>query len=191
MARRRDYARERARRDQLANQRGFGSYAEQRRFVRRPRSPEQLIALPERAQEVRKDPTAVLDRARGRRDVEAVASDVGVPIAAVRWWGDEALGKTKRGRTPVTGRDIARLRFVIFEEGVEPVAVRGWKRREVERIFDIQWRALSGGATQDELRGLRGRKVGGRSIVDDIAQLRELGRRGLVDPGEWYREWQL
>ena len=138
------------------------------------------------------DVARVLDLAHGKRDVESVAAELGVPMSAVRWWGDEALGQRHRGRTPVSNRDIARLRFVMFEEtGIAPVAARGWKRREAERILDIQWRALEGRTTTpEEMRWLKGRKFNGRPVADDMDKLRELGRRRLVDPGEWYREWQ-
>jgi|tagenome__1003787_1003787.scaffolds.fasta_scaffold20984323_3 hypothetical protein len=190
MPRRRDYEHERSRADQLASERGFANRAEQRRYARRPRSSKELIALPDRAQDVRKDVTRVLDLGRGRRDVESAAAELDVPMSAVRWWGDEALGRKHAGRTQVSRRDIARLRFVILDDGVQPVAVRGWKRLETERIFDVQWRALSGQASAEELRWLQGRTVAGRRVVDDEERLRELGRRGVVDPGEWYRESQ-
>jgi len=79
------------------------------------------------------------------------------------------------------------MRPVVFENGVEFVAVRGWKRKEVERIFGVQWAAAHGMATAEELDWLRGRKVAGRPIADSQESLHGLARRGEIDPGEAYR----
>src|SRR3954463_12685618 len=162
MPRRRDYEHERSRADQLASERGFANRAEQRRYARRPRSSKELIALPDRAQDVRKDVTRVLDLGRGRRDVESAAAELDVPMSAVRWGGDEALGRKHAGHTQAPRRDIALLRFVILEDGVQPVAVRGWKRLEAERIFDVQWRGRSRPGRGREVPGVHGRTAAGR-----------------------------
>jgi hypothetical protein len=184
MARRRDYAQEHAERNRLARERGFRNYAEQRRHARRPSRTDQLLGLPERAKDVRSDVARALDHARlsGEQPLDT-ARRLGVTRGALTWWGDEALARSPGGLS-LNRRDIARLRPVVVEGGTELFAVRGWKRREAEQIFDIQWRALSDEATIEELEWLRGRKVGGRAVVSDEAQLLELGRRGLVDPRE-------
>lgn len=183
-----DYAAAYARRNQLARQRGFRSYGQQRWHARRPSKLSQILDLPQAARDVRSDALRAIDLAREKGiSPEQAASQLGVPMSAVRWWGVESLGRTRTGRTQLTRRDALRMRPVAFEGGVEFVAARGWKRKEIERVFQIQWAAAQGLASDEDLDWLRGRTIGHRRVSDAKEQLLDLARRGELDPMEVYR----
>jgi hypothetical protein len=194
MPRRRDYAAEYRRRQQCARERGFSSYWEQRQAPRRLRSARDLDRLPEAALESRTDAFRVLRLARERGiSVEDAACQLGVSPSLVRWWLPEALQPTRDGRTlPTKGDRIvrARLLFVDIDAGESEltwVTVRG--PREADRAhgaFDVQWRFLAGRASEGELRGLRGLRIGGHSATWDPDRLEGAGRAG-VDVPEAYR----
>jgi hypothetical protein len=189
MVRTRDFKAAYRRRNQLARERGFTGYAQQRRFERRPSQLAELMALPQPARDMRSKALGVTDLAQAERiSVEEAADRLGVPSSAVSWWTAERLGPTRRGRTGLNGRDALRMRPVVFKDSdrVEFAIGRGWKRRETERIFEIQWAAAHGMATDEELDWLRGRKVNGRAVVDTQAQLNEIARRGELDPDPLY-----
>jgi hypothetical protein len=188
MVRPRDYQAEFRRRNQIARERGFRSYGEQRRYARRLSRLDELISLPQRARDVRSDSLRAIDLARSEHiSPQEAAARLGVRWSAVSWWGSEPLGRTHGGRTALTRRDALRMRPVVFQDGTEFVAVRGWKRKETERIFGIQWGAAHGMATVEELDWLRGRKAAGRPVADTQEKLSELARRGEIDPVEAYR----
>jgi hypothetical protein len=190
MTRRRDFKAAYRRRNQLARERGFSGYAQQRRFERRPSTLADLVAHPKPARDVRSDALRATDLAvRERISVEQAAERIGVPMSAVRWWAVERLGPTRHGRTFVTRREALRLRPVAFADTArtEWTSVRG-KRKEAERIFEIQWAAAHGMASQEDLDWLRGRKVNGRPVADTQEQLHEVARRGELDPVDAYRE---
>jgi hypothetical protein len=189
MARPRDYKAETQRRNVLARKRGFRSYAEQRKFGR-PRNQDDLLQLPERARESRGGALEVRRLALTKRmSPEEAAARLAYDINNARWWIPESFGPRRCGVTTITRRSPLELRPVTFADSsrTEFVAVRGWKRDEVERIFAIQWRAAHGLATTEELEWLRGRKVGGRPVADTKEQLHEIARRGEIDPVEAYR----
>ena len=183
-----DYAAAYARRNELARRRGFRSYGQQRRYERRPKSLSEILRLPQEARDVRSESLRAIDLAKTEGiSPEDAAARLGVPMSAVRWWGTESLGRTRRGHTTLTRRDPLRMRAVVFEDGVEFVAARGWKRREVERVFQVQWSAAHGMATAEELDWLKGRRIGGRRVADTQEHVHELARRGEIDPAEAYR----
>src|SRR5206468_817303 len=82
--------------------------------------------------------------------------------------------------TGLSGRDALRMRPVAFDDTsrTEFATGRGWKRREIEEIFRIQWAAAHGMATDEELDWLRGRRVNGRRVADTQEHLNEIARRG-------------
>jgi hypothetical protein len=130
----------------------------------------------------------VIDFARAEHiSPQQAATQLGVPWSVVSWWGAESIGRTRHRRTELTGRDPLRMRPVVFEDGVDFVAARGWKRKEIERVFQIQWSAAHGMATAEELDWLRGRRIAGRRVADTQERLHELARRGEIDPVEAYR----
>lgn len=188
MARRRDYVAEARRQNQLARERGYESYREQRRHTRTPSSLGDLTSLPQDARSSRSDAFRVIDLARTEHiSPQESAQRLGVRWSTVRWWATESIGVTRGGRSELTRRDGLRMRPVVLEDGVEFVTARGWKRREVEKVFRIQWEAAHGMATAEELDWLRGRKVAGRQVADTQERLHELARRGEIDPVEAYR----
>ncbi len=185
----RDYHREYIRRNSLARLRGFRNEYQQRRYGR-PRREVDILNLPEAARERRNEALHVWRLASKERiSLEASASQLGVDPGLVRWWIPETLGQRKRGQIPLSRRSPLEARPIVFAdtEHVEFIGARGWKRREAEEIFRIQWAAAHGMATADELDWLRGRKVAGRPVADTQERLNEIARRGEIDPVEAYR----
>lgn len=64
MATRRNHRLAYARRNELARQRGFRSYGQQRRYARRPSSLDDLTRMPEEARSSRSEAFSVIDLAR-------------------------------------------------------------------------------------------------------------------------------
>jgi len=189
MARPRNYREEAERRNVLAKGRGFRNYAEQRKYGR-PKDRDGLLGLPEGAREIRGDALEVRRLAIAEHiSPEAAARRLGHDVGAARWWIPESFGPRRDGVSHLTRRSPVELRPVAFKDAgqTEFVAVRGWKRAEVERIWDIQWRIAHGLATQEDLDWLRGHSVAGRQVADTREQLREIARRGELDPIEAYR----
>jgi hypothetical protein len=192
MSRRRDYKVEYRRRQQLARERGFSGYAQQRRFSPRLRRASDLGRLPETARAARSDALHVIAIARDRGvSIEEAARGERVPVHVVRWWGGDALSATRRGRTvPRKGDRLLRLYPVFLDggDGVEFVEIRGSDAaRRAQRIFDVQYRFIEGNASEAELRGIAGQQVGGRLVESDPERLRAIGERDGVDVVEAYR----
>ena len=188
-ARRRNYHEEAERRNILARRRGFRNYAEQRKFGR-PKDRDGLLGLPEAAREKRGDALEVRRLALSEHlSPEQAAVRLGHDVGTAKWWIPESFGPRRGGVSTLTRRSPFELRPIAFQDSgrTEFVAVRGWKRTEVERIWDIQWRVAHGLATQEELDWLRGRSVNGRPVAQTREQLREIARRGELDPIEAYR----
>jgi hypothetical protein len=193
MARRRDYRAEYRRRKQLAGERGFASPWFQRRAPRRLVRASDFGRLPKPALQTRSGALRVLDLARSRRmTIEQAALELDVPVELVRWWLPEALQPTRRGRTLSTKGDrIARLRPLLLEDESELtfVAVRGSRATdEADRVFDVQWRFVTGQANEAELEQIRGVRVSGRLVESDPERLRRMGDAGAVDPEKVYGE---
>jgi hypothetical protein len=193
MARRRDYAAERRRRDALARERGFASYSAQRRAPRRLTRPADFARLPERPRESRSKALSVVHRARTERTtIEAAANEFGVSMRTVRYWAGDALEPTRRGRTlPREGDRLLRLRPLILEGDSELVfvPVRGSRAADrADEVFDVQWRYATGHADESELDRIRGQKVAGRAVESDPVRLDYLARAGELDLPEAYRE---
>jgi hypothetical protein len=193
MAKRRDYAAEYRRRQELAKERGFESYWQERRSPRRLIRSQDFSLLPERARDSRTKALRVVSLARDEKTTaEEVAGRLGVPMRDVRYWAREALRPTRHGKTlPTRGDRIARLRPVIFEGDDESsfVIVRGSRAAErADFVFDIQWRFIAGHAEEAELELIRGLRFGGRVVESDPDRLEFLGRAGAIDIGEAYRD---
>ncbi|MGH3427234.1 MAG: hypothetical protein ACRDQZ_06660 [Mycobacteriales bacterium] len=193
MARERDYRAEYERRQELARQRGFSGYWQQRTAPRTRRGQLDPTRLPGKAREGRRDALSVIHLARETGvSVEIAAALRGVPMQRVRWYAKDALGPTRNGRTMPTRADrMPRLRpvFVEGEDHVVFVTLRG--SRAADRLadaFDVQWRYLHGDATDDEVRALAGLRAGGRRVEADPRRLDVIAALGEPNPDEVYRE---
>ncbi len=189
----RDYKAEYARRQQRARERGFGSYAQQRRFSPKIRSPRDLARLPENARSARTDALHVLGLAREQRiPIEQAAREAHVPIDVVRWWAGDALKPTRAGKTtPQRGDRMLRLRPVFLKDGggVEFVETRGSNAaKRAQRIFDVQYRFIQGDASETELARIAGQKVAGQTIESDPGRLEAIAEVGGADIADAYRE---
>jgi hypothetical protein len=192
MSRPRDYQAEYQRRQRRARERGFSSYAQQRRFSPRLRSARDLGRLPEAAREARADALHVVRVARERGlTVEQAARQEPVPTHAVRWWGGDALLPTRQGSTlPRKGDRLLRLYPIFLDggDGVEFIEIRGSHATDrAQRIFDVQYRFVDGNASEAEVRGLAGQKVAGRLVESDPDRLRAIADAGVYLP-DAYRE---
>jgi len=190
----RDHKAAYARRNALAKQRGFRSYAEQRRFGRDPKNQADYAALPEFARGRRSDALDVLDTARrDKLTVEEAARRRGLPVAAVTWWAEPALEPRKAGAVrPKRGDRLLRVTPLIVEGEVTFVTTRGSKAAATaQAAYRAQRESLEGkpGATA-ALARFNGVRVGGRLIETDRDVINEIGRRGeLEDLAEMYRAW--
>jgi len=187
MARSRDYRAEFHRRNQLARERGFGNYWQQRKTGRTVGSKRDIQRLPVTANEARKEAARVVYLAhKGRISPEEAAERLNVPRARL-WWVDESLGPKKGGQSTLTGKSPVVLRpLAISDEGgatVDLVAVRGPIRlARVEKAFDIQWREATGGrATPEELSWLARVRITGIDVISDPAELHDVARRGQFE----------
>ena len=190
--RRRDYKAEYRRRQEQARERGFRSYAEQRKAPRRIRNSKDLARLPIAARDSRSGALSALGVARRERiSIETAASRVGVPVGTVRWWVPEALEPTRGGRTsPTRGDRLLRVRPIILEDagGVDFIEIRGsGATLRVEEAFDLQWGFVTGQVDAAELERLRGVRAGGHPVEADPERLRGIAAAGGVDVPEAYR----
>jgi hypothetical protein len=190
---RRNYKLEYQRRRQRARELGFASDWQRRRAPRQLKSPADFGRLPDPAREARSHALSAVHKARVERTtIETAAADLGVPVASVRYWADEALEPTRKGRTlPREGDRLLRLRPLILEDKSEVsfVAVRGSRAADrANAVFDVQWRYATGQADASELDRIQGVRVGGRTVESDPGRLGYLARAGAMDTDEVYRE---
>jgi hypothetical protein len=182
------------RRNQLAQQRGFTSYAQQRRATRNPSSEAQLKALPEEARARRAEALDVISKARrlGITAAEAAVRDH-VPLSAVVWWGEGALDKPRSRSPRVRKADrLLRAHPLAVDGEVQWITTRGSRAaRTAIEARKAQQAYLDGErGAERALARFRGRRVGGHVIETDPAVLDEIGRRGdFGDIAEMYRAW--
>jgi hypothetical protein len=122
--------------------------------------------------------------------VEEVAAERGTSLAAVTYWAGPALAPRRGGRTHARPADrLVRLRPVVVEgEGFRFVTIRGSRRtRAAEWAYDVQYGFVEGRVSAEQVRALRGLRVGGYAVESDPAVLRELGRRRELDVEAAYR----
>lgn len=182
------------RRNQLARQRGFKSYAQQRRHNRVPTTESQLRDLPDDARAGRAEALDVINAAR-RQGVSVVqaAADRRVPLASVVWWGAPAL-EAPRSKSPGLRKAdrLLRVHPLIIDGELQIVTTRGSNAaRTAQNALRVQRAFLDGepGAREALVR-LAGVQVGGHVVETDPDVLEEIGRRGeLGDIGEMYRAW--
>jgi len=176
------------RRHELAQQKGFVSYGQQRRFGRDVINRSSLQALPAGAQGVRQSSLEVLTLARRDGiDVATAADRQGVPVDAVRWWAGDAVAR-KGGRWWPTPADrLYRAMYVYSAGEATPVEVRG--SRVASRIgayhSAVQHYLRTGDG--DGVAKFAGVRVGGVELETDLDVIDELGRRGEFDFESIYR----
>ena len=192
MGRSRDYRAEYRRRQERARLLGFTSYGQQRRAPRRLRRMSDFGRLPDAARESRTDALSVVRVARRDRiPIEDAAVQLGVSVEAVRWWAPDALTPSSGGRTfAKRGDRILRLRPVIVEGDSEVsfVTVRGsGAALGAEEAFDVQWRFITGQASEAELASIQGVRIGGQTVEADPDRLEAIAAAGGVDVPETYR----
>lgn len=193
MASKRDYKAEYRRRHQRARARGFSGYAQQRRFSAKLRSPKDLARLPESARSARSDALRVLNLSRVQGiSIEQAAHEDMLPVDVVRFWAGDALEPKRRGLTLARRGDrMLRLRpiFLTGVDAVRFVAIHGSRASDrAGEIFDVQYRFIQGEASLDELAGIAGERVAGRTVEADPGRLITIGEVGGADIVEAYRE---
>jgi hypothetical protein len=193
VASKRDYQAEYRRRQQRARARGFGGYAQQRRFSARIRTPGDLGRLPERARAARSDSLRVLRLARDQRaPVEQVAREQQLSVDVVRYWAGDGLAPTRGGATYAKRGDrMLRVQPIILrgEDQVTFIAIRGDRATaRAQRIFDVQYSFIEGHAGLDELQDIAGSKVTGREVESDPGRLAHIADAGGFDLIDAYRE---
>jgi hypothetical protein len=189
---RRDYAAEYRRRQQLAQMRGYKGYWQQRTGPR-SLSGDELWSAPEKVRWARGDALSVVERARETGvSVEEAARLRGVRMEVVRFFADEALGKTRGRRTlPKSSDRLKRLRPIYLEGETRSRFVVAEGSREADRLsraFTTQWDYLHGQASRDDLRRLEGMRAGGRRVESDPDRFQLIGALGEPNPDEVYRE---
>jgi len=177
-----------SRRNELARQKGFVSYSQQRRFGREVDNGTALEALPPAAREVRQAALDALALARRERiDVGAAAERQGVAVEAVRWWTGDAATKVSGRWRPASADRLYRPMYVYSGGNMVPVDVRGSKVASKIGAYHsaVQHYLRTGDSTR--LGRFSGARVGGVELETDLDVLDELGRRGEFDFESIYR----
>src|SRR5436309_3365606 len=117
-----------SRRDELARDRGFASYAQQRRYTPTVANAADLAALPPAARESRQQSLDVLAAARRDGiDLATPARREGVSLGSVTWWLGETVHKSG-GRWRPSGAYRMYRPMYVYSGGVAvPIDVRGSK----------------------------------------------------------------
>ena len=191
VSRRRDYAAEARRRDQLARERGFRSYGQQRRYGNAVRTGADYGALPQSARERRKTVLRAVDTARREKiTVNDVLAREQLPTSAATWWAANAVTVSRKGVIrPTRGDRMLRVVPVFADGRLQVLTVRGSNAAATATAaFVAQVDYIDTGLHPEDLDQFRGKRVGGQLIETDLAILDELGRQGaLSELGEEYR----
>lgn len=177
-----------SRRNAAARDRGFNSYAQQRRFSRDVSSREQLANLPPAAQQKRQ---AALDAlAIARREgiaLAAAAQRAGVSPETVAWWAGDTVTRTAGSHRVSAGDRLFRPMYVYSGGQSVAVDVRGSRAAtKVGQYHAAVQRYLNTGDAS-RLTKFQGVKVGGVELEADLDVLDELARRGAFDFESIYR----
>lgn len=190
----RDHKAAYARRNQLAQQRGFHSYAQQRRYPRVPSNPPQLAVLPETARERRNDALAAVRLARSEQiSLREAAVRQGVPMSAVTWWAEPALEAPRSAQPKVKRGDrLLRVHPLVVNGELTFIATRGSKAAAQARAaYRAQREFLEGRpGSQQALAHLTGVKINSHTVETDPDILETIARRGeFSDLADIYRAW--
>ncbi len=176
------------RRNELARQRGFSSYAQQRKFSATVRNRTQLAALPPDAREARQQALDVLAVARRDGiDLGEAARRQHVSVQATVWWLGDAAHKSGGRWRPSGGDRMFRAMFFYSAGRKAPVDVRGAKAASDIGRYHAAVRSYVHNNDPSGLAAFTGKSVGGMEFETDLDVLDELGRRGEFDFDSIYR----
>jgi len=186
----RDHRRTHARRNELARERGFGSFYEQTKAPKRITGPKTLGRLPARAQRERQEALKVVAlMRRDDLDLRSAARREHVPVQVVQFYAGEAL--TDRGaRARAKSADRLYRRMTIISGGrLVEVDVRG--SRQASLVSDF-WNTgiypyFEPDSDASGLARFSGRSVGGFEFETDLDRLDELARSGDLSFEDIYR----
>lgn len=176
------------RRNQLARERGFRNYAEQRRHDRNITNQIKLSDLPAKAQQQRHVALDALATARREGvSLEQASRREGITPQAVAWWTGDAV--TRSGGTwQVTGADRLLRPMYIYSDGQRVhTTVRGSRiASDIGRYHSAVGHYLNTG-DDSRLRRFRGVTIQGVELETDPDVIDDLARRGVFEFESIYR----
>jgi hypothetical protein len=175
------------RRNELARERGFRSYYQQRRSPPRITGPGTLARLPQAAQSQRQAAFKVVATMRREGlNLRTAARRERLPVHVVEYYASDALvGTGGRAQTTVSDRMYRRMTIISGGRSVD-VDVRGSRQASlVGKYWNAYQQYLEG--DDDALRPFAGQTVGGYELEVDTDVLDELARRGGIDFESIYR----
>ena len=175
------------RRNELARQRGFVNYYQQRKYRRDITTRADLGALPPGAQERRQLALDAVAKAR-REDttIEAAAFPFLEP-QAVAYWAPGAVTRSGGQLRPTTADRLYRPMYLYSNGARHDIDVRGSKAASmVGRYHSAIGRYVSTG-DMSGLQALSGVRVGGFELETDPDVIDQLARRGMFDFESIYR----
>lgn len=176
------------RRNELARERGFRNYSEQRRFDRNITNRAKLAALPAQAQQQRQ--LALDALAVSRREgigLTAAASRQGISAQAVAWWTGDTVTRGG-GRWQVAPSDRLFRPMYLYSDGQRvAVDVRGSRvASDIGRYHSAIGHYLRTGDTS-RLTRLTGLRIAGVEVETDPDVIDGLARRGVFEFESIYR----
>jgi hypothetical protein len=177
-----------SRRNELARERGFKSYAEQRKTKRGIANRADLASLPAAAQQARSDALDVIALARRNGiNLAAASAHLGVPSAAVTFWGADAIADRRNGGHVTAADRMFRPMYVYSVGQATAVDVRGSRTASViGRYHSAIGHYLKTG-DESRLSRFNGQTVGGVELETDADVIDDLARRGRFDFESIYR----
>jgi hypothetical protein len=176
------------RRNALARERGFKSYAEQRSTSRAISRRDDLAALPAAAKQARSDALDVIALARREGiDLTSAAKQLRVPSSAVTSWAADAIAD-RRGGGHVTAADRMFRPMYVYSGGqAVPVDVRGSRTASIVGRYHSAIGHYLNTGDDSRLTRFAGQTVGGVELEADPEVIDELARRGRFDFESIYR----
>lgn len=166
-----------ARRNELARERGFRSYGEQRRYSGDVKGRAGLEALPIGARDARQQALDVIARARRDGvDIKTAAGREHVPVASVKFWAASAV-VAKDGRLVASAADRMYRPMYVYAGGKAVVVdTRGSRvASTVGAYHDAVRRYLETG-DRGPLSKFEGKRIAGVTLDTDPVVLMEMAR---------------
>ncbi|HUF97154.1 MAG TPA: hypothetical protein VMM60_03420 [Ilumatobacter sp.] len=176
------------RRNALARERGFSSYAQQRKFTPAMSSRTDLESLPPLAREARQRALdAIAVTRRERVDFAEATRREGTSPDSATWWLGDAVHR-RGGRWQVAAADrLFRAMYVYSGGRMKPVDVRGSRTASSIGRYHAAVRKYLNTGDATALSPFLGKSVGGVELETDLDVLDEMGRRGEFDFESIYR----